>query len=84
MPDDNITIVFDRRPPSAHRLNIAITTGKPYAATIANRELGLYTLVDDNGRKVNVSTWGRTHTNNGYWHIDDEAYRALMREYDED
>jgi hypothetical protein len=83
MLGDSIEIVFDRHPPSASRLNIAIATGKPYAATIANRELGLYSLVDDNGRQFNVSTWGRTHTNNGYWHIDDEAYRSLLREEDD-
>jgi len=65
---DNILIVFDRMPPSAKRLGYKLTLGKPYPATITNQELGLYTLVDDVGVKFNVSTYGATYTNGGYWH----------------
>lgn len=77
MLPDTIDIVFDRQPPSAKRLGIIVTTGRNYTATVANKELGLYALIDDKGKPFNVSTWGRSYTNNGYWHIDDETYRSL-------
>ena len=66
---DSIEIVFDTVPQSAKRLNIAITTGIQYPANVARREVGLYSLVDDKGREFNVSTYGRSYTNGGNWHI---------------
>ena len=69
MRADSIEIVFDRMPPSSKRLGYKLTTGVPYPATLTNRELGLYSLTDDNGTPFNVSSWGAGYINGGYWHI---------------
>jgi hypothetical protein len=65
---DNINIVFDKYPPSAIG-KYQLTLDKPYMAKKENNDLGLYSLVDNNGVVFNVSTFGAGHSNNEYWHI---------------
>jgi hypothetical protein len=68
MRPDELKIVFDKYPPSAVG-KYRLTVGEPYTALKINDDLKLYSLVDDAGVKFNVSTFGATYTNGGYWHI---------------
>lgn len=63
-----IEIVFDKYPPSA-KGKYQLTLATPYKAVLINADIGLYSLVDDAGVQFNVSTFGRTYTNGGNWHI---------------
>jgi hypothetical protein len=68
MRPDVLTIVFDKYPPYAVG-KYQLTVGVPYTAVKKDDALGLYSLVDDAGVNFNVSTFGATYTNGGFWHI---------------
>lgn len=70
MLPDTIHIVFDIQPKGTPLTpKYKLTVGVEYEANVINRTLGLYQLHDDNGTAFNVSTWGRSYTNGGNWHI---------------
>lgn len=68
MRANEIQIVFDKYPPSAVG-KYQLTVGKEYDAKKTDDALGLYSLTDDAGVGFNVSTYGATYTNGGYWHV---------------
>jgi hypothetical protein len=70
MRPDEITIVFDKYPPSAVG-KYQLTVGAPYKALKKDDALGLYSLIDNAGVGFNVSTFGAGYTNGGNWHICD-------------
>ena len=68
MVPDSLHIVFDKFPRSALG-KYQLTVGKQYQAQVINTDLRLYSLVDDAGTSFNISTYGRTYTNGGNWHV---------------
>lgn len=68
MAPDTLQIVFDKFPQSA-RGKYQLTVGKQYQAQVMNSDLRLYSITDDAGTALNVSTYGQGYTNGGYWHI---------------
>lgn len=77
MGTDHPEIIFDRPPPSAARLGFTLTPGRAYPLRAIDAERRLYEVDDDGGRPMRVSLYGRTWTNNGYWHLrEDESQLA--------
>lgn len=66
-----LTIVFDKFPPSAVG-KYQLTVGASYKAVKNDAAVGLYSLTDDAGVSFNVSTYGQGYTNGGCWHICDQ------------
>lgn len=68
MRPNEVEIVFDVYPPYA-KGKYNLTVGKPYSALKVDDELGLYSMVDDSGVTLKVSTYGAGYTNGGCWHM---------------
>ena len=68
MRQEEIQVVFDKYPPSAVG-KYQLTLGQPYTARLKDKAIALYSLEDNAGVTFNVSTFGATYTNGGYWHI---------------
>lgn len=68
MAPDTLMIVFDKFPRSA-RGKYQLTVGKQYLAQVKNPDLRLYSIADDAGTALNISTFGQGYTNNGNWHV---------------
>lgn len=68
MRPDAIQVVFDKFPKYAVG-KYRLTVGKQYQAKAKNLELGLYSLFDDAGTALNLTTFGQGYNNNGHWHI---------------
>lgn len=69
MRQQTVNIIFDKHPPSA-KGKYVLTTGVPYKAERIDESKALYTLTDDVGTEFNVSLYGSSYFNNGYWHLD--------------
>ncbi|GEM_PF-1188344 len=60
-------IVIDRQP--CRRTRFALTVGRGYAADVVRADVRLDAFSDDLGQRMLVSLYGRTLTNGGYWHL---------------
>ncbi len=67
--DPEIQVVFDRHLPSARRLGYKLTLKKPYTGALIDGPKGLYRFTDDAGTNFNISIYGSSYANGGYWHI---------------
>ncbi len=64
MRPENILVVFDK-PPRYAVGKYQLTIGKKYEAKAQNLDLGLYSIVDDAGVRLNVTTVSMSP----FWHI---------------